>query len=51
MKRKFSMKYRLEKWYFEDSKTDMKKLGRFVMEGLTIILVFASLFLIPALFH
>lgn len=51
MKRKFSTRYRLEKWYYEDSKTDMKKVGTLIMEGLTIVLVFASLFLIPALFH
>ena len=49
--RKFSFKYRIEKWFYEDSKTDCKKVAVAIAEMLTITLMFAMLGIIPALFH
>lgn len=49
--RKFSMKYRIEKWFYEDSKTDVKKAALFIVEGLSGLLMFAALIIFPALFH
>lgn len=50
-KQKFSIHYRIEKWFFEDSKKDAKKIVIAVCEGLTFIAMFCMLFLFPALFH
>ena len=49
--RKFSVKYRIEKWFYEDSKTDIKKAALFIVEGLSGLLMFAALLILPALFH
>lgn len=49
--KKFSKRYCLEKWLYEDSKDDIKKMIKFVLEGLALVAMLASLFLIPALFH
>ena len=48
---KFSFKYRIEKWFYEDSKTDVKKAALFILEGLSALLMFAALAILPALFH
>ena len=50
-KQKFSIHYRIEKWFFEDSKKDAKKALGMLCEGLTFIAMLSILFLIPALFH
>lgn len=50
-KQKFSIRYRIEKWFFEDSKKDTKKVLLILCEGLTFIAMFCMLFLFPALFH
>ena len=49
--RKFSFKYRIEKWFYEDSKTDCKKVAVAIVEMFTIALMFAMLGIVPALFH
>lgn len=49
--RKFSFKYRIEKWFYEDSKTDIKKAVLFLFEGLLCVLMFAIIAILPALFH
>lgn len=49
--RKFSFKYRIEKWFYEDSKADVKKAALFILEGLSALLMFAALAILPALFH
>ena len=49
--RKFSMKYRIEKWFYEDSKNDLKKIGIGIMECVSALLMFAMLAIVPALFH
>lgn len=51
MKRKFSMKYRIEKWFFEDSKDFAKKASNFFAGFIVVGLMFGMLFFIPALFH
>lgn len=50
-RQKFSVRYRIEKWFYEDSKEDTKKVAVTVCEGLTFILMLSMLFLFPALFH
>ena len=50
-KQKFSIHYRIEKWFFEDSKKDAKKALIMLCEGLTFIAMLSILFLFPALFH
>lgn len=49
--RKFSLKYRIEKWFYEDSKNDCKKIAIAVAEMFSLLLMFAMLSIIPALFH
>lgn len=49
--RKFSVKYRIEKWFYEDSKNDCKKIAVGFAELLSIALMFGRLFFLPALFH
>ena len=49
--RKFSFKYRIEKWFYEDSKNDCKKIAVGFAELLSIALMFGCLFFLPALFH
>lgn len=50
-RRRFTIGYRIEKWWFEDSKKDIKKvfsnLGGIVLCGL----MFGALFILPAFFH
>lgn len=50
-KQKFSIHYRIEKWFFEDSKKDTKKVLLVFCEGLTLAAMLGMLFLFPALFH
>ena len=50
-KQKFSIRYRIEKWFFEDSKKDTKKVLLILCEGLTLVAMLYMLFLFPALFH
>lgn len=50
-KEKFSIRYRIEKWFFEDSKKDTKKVLLVFCEGLTLVAMLCVLFLFPALFH
>ena len=49
--RKFSFKYRIEKWFYEDSKKDCKKVAVAIAEMLSLVLMFAMIGIIPALFH
>ena len=49
--RKFSFKYRIEKWFYEDSKKDCKKVAIAIAEIITLALMFAMIGIIPALFH
>lgn len=49
--RKFSLKYRIEKWFFEDSKNDCKKIAVAIIEMFSFLLMFVMLGIIPALFH
>lgn len=49
--RKFSFKYRIEKWFYEDSKTDCKKAVVTIAEMFALALMFAMIGIIPALFH
>ena len=49
--RKFSMKYRIEKWYYEDSKKDFIKLFKGFSLFMLGIALFGCLFIFPALFH
>ena len=50
-KQKFSIHYRIEKWFFEDGKEDTKKALTLLCEGLTLVAMLSMLFLFPALFH
>lgn len=50
-KQKFSIHYRIEKWFFEDGKKDVKKALLLFGEGLTLVAMLSMLFLFPALFH
>lgn len=49
--RKFSMKYRIEKWFYEDSKKHLilalKGIGMFII----LVVGFALMMIVPALFH
>lgn len=49
--RKFSIKYRIEKWFYEDSKNDFKKIGIGIIEFISALLMFAMIAIVPALFH
>jgi hypothetical protein len=50
-RRRFTVRYRIEKWWFEDSKEDIKKalsnLGGIVLCGLML----GALFILPAMLH
>ena len=50
-RQKFSVRYRIEKWFYEDSKKDTKKAAIMVCESLTFVIMLSMLFLLPALFH
>lgn len=50
-RQKFSVRYRIEKWFYEDSKKDTKKIAIAVCEGFTFAIMLSMLFLLPALFH
>lgn len=49
--RKFSLKYRIEKWFYEDSKKHLilalKGAGMFII----LAVGFALILIVPALFH
>lgn len=50
-RKKFSTRYKVEKWFYEDSKKDVTKAAKVFIEGVVFTLFFASLFLFPAFFH
>lgn len=49
--RKFSVKYRIEKWIYEDSKKDIIRLFKCFGLFILCIVFFGCLFIFPALFH
>lgn len=49
--RKFSTRYRIEKWFYEDSKEDAAKIAKFFIEGVSLVLLFAFILFLPAFFH
>lgn len=48
---RYSRKYKIKKYVRENGLNDLKKVVLKVCEGLTLVTMFAMLFLIPALFH
>lgn len=50
-RRKFSLKYCIEKWFFEDGLTYLSILADAVIELLLLVVMFGTIFLLPALFH
>ena len=50
-RRKFSLKYRIEKWLFEDSLTCLSILVDAVIGLLLLAVMFGVIFFLPALFH
>ena len=50
-KQKFSIHYRIEKWFFEDGKEDAKKALLLLGDGLTLVTMLSMLLLFSALFH
>lgn len=51
MKRKFSLKYRIEKWFYEDSREFTVKVANYIVGAIIAGLMFGMLFFVPALFH
>jgi hypothetical protein len=49
--RKFSVKYRIEKWIYEDSKKDIIRLFKCFGLFALCLAFFGCLFIFPALFH
>ena len=49
--RKFSMKYRIEKWFYEDSKKHLILALQGVGMFITLIVGFTLITIAPALFH
>jgi hypothetical protein len=50
-KQKFSLKYRIEKWFYEDSKRHTIKLFKMIASTILCAAMLGCMFLIPALFH
>lgn len=50
-RRKFSLKYRIEKWFFEDSLTCLSLLVDAVIGLFILCIMFGAIFFLPALFH
>ena len=50
-RRKFSLKYRIEKWLFEDGLTYLSILTDAVIGLLLLAIMFGAIFFLPALFH
>ena len=50
-RRKFSLKYRIEKWLFEDSLTCLSILIDTVIGLFILGIMFGAIFILPALFH
>ncbi len=50
-RRKFSIKYRIEKWFFEDSLDCLSLLIDAVIGLLLLAIMFGAIFFLPALFH
>ena len=50
-RRKFSLKYRIEKWFFEDSLDCLSLLIDAVIGLLLLAIMFGAIFFLPALFH
>ena len=49
--RKFSMKYRIEKWFYEDSINCLFECFRGIGGMILFAAMMASILLLPALFH
>ena len=49
--RKFSMKYRIEKWFYEDSINCLIECFRGIGGMILFAAMIASILLLPALFH
>ena len=50
-RRKFSLKYRIEKWFFEDSLNCLSLLIDAIIGLLILGIMFGAVFFLPALFH
>ena len=50
-RRKFSLKYRIEKWFFEDSLDCLSLLIDAVIGLFLLVIMFGAIFFLPALFH
>lgn len=50
-RRKFSLKYRIEKWLFEDGLTCLSLLIDAIIGLLILGIMFGAIFFLPALFH
>lgn len=48
---RYSNRYKVKQYLVYDAKKDAKKVGIWIAEGLTFTVMFAMLFLFPALFH
>lgn len=48
---KFSVKYRIEKWFYEDSKKHLILALKGVGMSITLVVGFALITIAPALFH
>ena len=50
-RRKFSLKYRIEKWFFEDSLNCLSLLIDAIVGLFILAIMFGAVFFLPALFH
>lgn len=50
-RRKFSLKYRIEKWFFEDSLDCLSNIIDAIIGLILVLLMFGLIFFIPALLH
>lgn len=50
-RRKFSIKYRIEKWFFEDSLNCLSLLIDAIIGLFILCIMFGAIFFLPALFH
>ena len=50
-RRKFSLKYRIEKWFFEDSLNYLSLLIDAIVGLFILCIMFGAIFFLPALFH
>lgn len=47
----YSRKYKVKRYIRDNSMNDLRKVGLKVCEGITLVAMFAMMFLVPALFH